>query len=388
MAAHHDAPEFDGTPSVSVAPPRAIKFFVVGDPGQAGGERSAVGRALAALQHQWREQGEVLASFAISTGDNVYGPHTDAAFEKLSADLLNPLPLPWIIALGNHDIIRTAFAWNHERHGMTGSSDAAGAGAKWQWICPAPAFIADSYLTPAGCPPDLLSIFVINSNAFWRSSPVPAPGFYESLGESWWKEQNSALVTHLEASTARWKIVVGHHPVEILTVGEAPAAAPTSRFVPDDHLSPLRRSELFQAIAARADLYIAGHQHLSAVLQVDRGAAGLPAADCRCAYAITGASSSLDQPQKRLSLGQIRMLQALPPAALRAPPPDAIALLSPVLAPSERYQERFAVTGLHSFQVVEVHPTQLSIATFIVPLNRSSPVEVHRLVIPYSAAKH
>jgi hypothetical protein len=71
-------------------------------------------------------------------------------------------------------------------------------------------------------------------------------------------EQLSWLARELDRSTARWKIVYGHHPIR-----SAGWHGDTQELV----------EKLLPVLANRADLYLAGHDHDMQQLETERGVA-------------------------------------------------------------------------------------------------------------------
>ena len=170
-------------------------------------------------------------------------------------------------------------------------------------MCPAPAYRGNDFLSAQQCPPGLLEVFVINTNKLSKALPRaalgPAAGFYTARDAQWWKQQKESLRRRLAASPARWKVVVGHHPCEFVPCSVLEHRTPLVRyfaatFMRGGRKSRARRQGLSHVIGRQADLYLCGHQHLLASLSLDPRGAALPPDECRCHFAIVGASSQLD----------------------------------------------------------------------------------------------
>ena len=364
------------------------RFFVVGDIGQEGRGREAVGEAMAGLQASWKAAGEAGVGFVVSTGDNVYGRADESAFCRLREDLLDRVPVPWLVALGNHDVSEAKLRWHLSRHGLTGGPEGGG-GGRWRWVCPAPAYDASEELAIAyDCDQrgkdgeeerlserkieglGLVQLLVINTNMLIgpmrRSSMGPAPGFYVSRSAKWWTEQKHTLRDRLaETPPGVWRLVVGHHPCEFVPVSWLEHRTPLVRFYAATFMKGgvkcrRSRSGLAHVIGRQADLYLCGHQHLQAGLRLDPGSGAVPADECRCAYTIVGASSHLDAPSAPI-------------------PPSPTSLYSDAQPPSQRYSSSYVAPSLNGFVVVEVISASITIRHFVV--TPSGSVELHRQYI-------
>mmetsp|Transcript_30875 Transcript_30875/g.86165 ORF Transcript_30875/g.86165 Transcript_30875/m.86165 type:complete len:428 (-) Transcript_30875:101-1384(-) len=294
-------------------PPGAttVRFFVLGDIGHPGAGRARVATAMSRLQQAWQSGGELPASFVVSTGDQVYGPATGEAFDRLEAEVLCHLRLPWLACLGNHDVKRqyAGWAWNNSRHGMRSASG-------WSWLCPAPAYSLDHACAGLGGPVDIV---VANTNKYRgvrRLGPPasgeyigdggPARPFYTSSDTSWWREQKRGVEDHFQGESQRsrrWRVVVGHHPSEYAEEsGVAPMfehRVPVARYFLSSFMrgGPISRSHrwgLSHVLRRHVDLYLCGHQHLMAHLRLASDGTR-PPEEQRCRYAIVGSSSKTDQ---------------------------------------------------------------------------------------------
>ncbi|MGH7149646.1 MAG: metallophosphoesterase [Planctomycetota bacterium] len=202
-------PEFlrEAPPVFEVVPAgRPIRAFAWGDFGRGTPGQRRVAEALR-LYHG-RDPGD----FAITVGDNFYPrgmeSPADGRWKELWDDLYEPLQLSVFASLGNHD-------WGHPDSPAAEVLQSRAGGA-WQMPATRYSFTAG----PA-------QFFAIDSE----------------LASEW---QRSWLERELERSTARWKIVYGHHPVfSYGRHGDTPVLVPW----------------LWPLLQEHADLYLAGHDH-------------------------------------------------------------------------------------------------------------------------------
>ncbi|MDP2439730.1 MAG: metallophosphoesterase [archaeon] len=367
-----------------------LRFFVVGDPGEPGPIRTTVAASMSLLQERWRERGERLASFIVSTGDNLYrGEANEAAFQLLASEFLDRAPpLPWVVGLGNHDVTPDRYRWHVERHGLRGS-------AGWQWICPASAYRVSSYLDSVlqcdGHSPvsRLVDISVINTNyinkLIRRNPPGLAPQFYQAHDTGWWKEQKRSLQSRLARERGLWKIVVGHHPCEFVPMNMAEHRMPIARFFATTFMRGSRstqkkRKGLAHVIRRGADLYLSGHQHLFAFMSL-APSHSRPVEETRCKFAIVGATSLLDQDPEE-SEARASSLPAIANSSVFAPSPSLEEVIPRLgegveLNTSTRYSTEWKADRMFGFTVVELDPRQATIRFYTLKGN-------HNLVEAYS----
>jgi len=228
-----------GLAGIAVAPfaiPRravgAQSFLVLGDWGRRGAEtqrRVAAAMGAAALERDSR--------FVISTGDNFYpcgvrsirDPQWKSSFEDVYT--APSLQRPWFVALGNHDyrgVPRAQLEYSRVSPRWRMPS-------RYFTVGPAESGIAD------------LDIFVLDTTPMIFSADETvqqlAHGHVSShrgAVQLAWVEQE------LASSTARWKIVIGHHPIHSGSHGD------TRELV--DHVKPLLEAYGVQA-------YVNGHDH-------------------------------------------------------------------------------------------------------------------------------
>jgi tartrate-resistant acid phosphatase type 5 len=158
--------------------------------------------------------------FGITLGDNFYPTGmfspTDARWKTLWSELYDPLKLKFYVTFGNHD-------W--------GSVDSPAAELMYEnpsWMLPAP------YYTFTAGP---VQFFALDTNEV------------SELQLTWLRDA-------LAKSTARWKVVYGHHP--IYSAGQH-----------GDGKTLIAR--LLPVLKDRADIYFAGHEHDMQHLKAEGG---------------------------------------------------------------------------------------------------------------------
>jgi len=217
------APAFVRTPPppFAVEPPirTPYRFVAFGDYGTAhlsGAPSHQV--ALAATMRAYH--GAKRFTFGITTGDNFYPTSfptpTDAAWKMSWDDQYTSMGIPFYISLGNHDWGEPAGPLAEHMYGLTSKS--------WRL----PAFYYTYTAGPA-------QFFAVNTNALTE-------------------RQLTWLRRELARSTAKWKIVYGHHPVYEQT----------------DYTVERQRQLLLPILKEyRVDVYLAGHHHTMQHWQVD-----------------------------------------------------------------------------------------------------------------------
>lgn len=212
----------------------ALNFVAFGDWGREG-QRSqgVVAEAMGAAA------AEIASRFVISAGDNFYpagvrsvtDPHWRRSFEDIYTAAA--LQTPWYAALGNHDYRGVAQA----------QVDYTRLSSRWR--------MPSRYYKVAGqaLGASVLDLFVLDT------SPLVDRGNYDEMLQQLahghleahdGARQIAWLEDELRRSTARWKIVVGHHPIYSGDHGDS--AALVARVAP-----------LLEAHGVQ--VYINGHDH-------------------------------------------------------------------------------------------------------------------------------
>jgi hypothetical protein len=197
------------------APVRVLAF---GDFGNGSLEQKTVAQTIAA-HHQNRP-----FDLAITLGDNFYSvgmeSPSDPRWQTWFEDLYGAMRVPFYAALGNHD-------WGHPD---SPAAEILYSGKTPTWRMPA------AYYTFTAGP---VQFFALDTQTVALA-----------------QKQREWLDRELSRSTARWKIVYGHHP--IYSDGNY-----------DDR--PDLIASLLPILANRADAYICGHDHNLQALQPQRG---------------------------------------------------------------------------------------------------------------------
>lgn len=245
-------------------------FVALGDWGRRGDPvQSAVARGLSAAAR------EVASRFVIAAGDNFYpagvasvrDAHWKDSFEAVYVD--PALRTPWLAALGNHD--------------YRGVPDAQVAYTRLsrRWRMPSRYYRASG--AALGVPD--LDLFVLDTSPLVDDANLDERVQQLCRGH-WWEAKADPQIAWLRSalarSQARWKIVVGHHPIYSGAHGDSPILI-------------ARVAPLLEAFGVQA--YINGHDH--DLQHIRRGAVD---------YVCTGAGSDGGRvrpiPGTRFCLGQ------------------------------------------------------------------------------------
>lgn len=212
----------------------ACGFVALGDWGRRGDVvQSTVARGLAAAAS------DVGSRFVVAAGDNFYpggvesvrDPHWRDSFEAVYVE--RALQTPWYAALGNHD--------------YRGAPDAQVAYTRFsrRWRMPHRYYRVPG---PVLGVPDL-DLFVIDTSPLVDGLNV-GERVQQLCRGHWWQEETEPqlawLRNALARSTARWKIVVGHHPIYSGAHGDSPILI-------------ARVAPLLEAFGVQA--YLHGHDH-------------------------------------------------------------------------------------------------------------------------------
>jgi len=242
-----------GAPAVAAAATPETRFFVIGDWGRNGKHHQrAVGRAMAAA---------AVASnpaFIVSAGDNFYesgvtglsDPQFRTSFEDVYSEAA--LHRPWHVILGNHDY----------RGDVEAQIAYSGVSSRWQ--------MPSRYYTRTASGRDGgVDIFYLDSSPFIRKYI----GTVTDISGQNPKAQLAWLDAALGRSQARWKIVIGHHPLYTALGGHG-------------HDQP-DMIAAFEPVLRRhkVPLYINGHDHSMQYVEMT----GI-------SYVTTGAGSHTYQP--------------------------------------------------------------------------------------------
>jgi len=218
-----------------------LNFLVFGDWGRHG-ERDQMEVAM---------QMEIAANtlrpqFIISVGDNFYehgvASTDDPQWQKTFEDVYvaTSLQIPWYVALGNHDYL--------------GNCDAQIAYSRQsqRWTMPARYFTLTRQINATTA----VDFFFMDTTpmvkSYWHE-----PGYREHVSTQDVPKQLAWFEAALAASTAPWKIVIGHHPIYS---GGGPLGHGDTRELIKDVLPLLKQY--------RVQAYFNGHDHNLQHLQV------------------------------------------------------------------------------------------------------------------------
>jgi tartrate-resistant acid phosphatase type 5 len=198
---------------------KGMRFLVLGDWGTGGDAQASVARAMAHTADRYG------CDYVISTGDNIYpsgvASAADTQWQRKFVDVYREqgLTQPFFPTLGNHD------------YGLAPEAQIAYSKANPQWRFPA------RYYTQRLDAPDGTSVQLFSLDTQLVQTGVKGAA----------AEQSAWLDDQLGRSTARWKIVFGHHMLYSNGV----------------YGNLARMRDTFEAVLARhkVQLYLCGHDH-------------------------------------------------------------------------------------------------------------------------------
>ncbi len=219
----------------------ALRFVLVGDWGRHGHDKQwavgvQMGKTAAALG----------SAFTVSLGDNFYengvtgldDPQWQSSFEQIYT--APALQTEWKVILGNHDY----------RGNVQAQIDYSATSPRWRLP---KRYYAETLALPDGGTAD---VFFLDTSPFitkYLGSAVRIEGQDSAAQLAW-------LDAALGASTAPWKIVVGHHPIyTALDYSDG-----------ETHDQPDLVARLNPVLLAhQVPLYICGHDHCMQAVQMD-----------------------------------------------------------------------------------------------------------------------
>lgn len=248
----------------AAADAQALNCVLIGDWGRDGHDGQ---RAVAA--QMGKSAAAIGSKFTVSVGDNFYedgvtsvaDPQWESSFEQIYT--AKSLQSPWKVILGNHDY----------RGNVQAQLDYSAKSHRWQ--LPARYYVETQSL-PDGARADF---FYLDTSPFikkYLGSAVKIEG-QDSQAQLDWLDKS------LEASTAHWKIVVGHHPIYTAL----------DDLDGEDHDQPDLVARL-NPILVKHDvpIYICGHDHLLQSVALN----GIT-------YVVTGAGSQTYTPRPAIRGG-------------------------------------------------------------------------------------
>jgi acid phosphatase len=224
--------------SLPLAPAQAaaqtLNFVLIGDWGRFGQDNQTdvarqMGNTAAAINNQ----------FTISLGDNFYengvagldDPHWQKSFETIYT--APALQSPWKIILGNHDY----------RGNVQAQLDYSQRSKRWRLP---DRYYMESITLPDGVTADFFYLDTSPFMPYYIGTKVNIVG-QNPLAQLAWLDKA------LGASTAKWKIVIGHHPIYTALAPEGDK---------NDHDQPSLIALLDPVLRAHnVPIYINGHDH-------------------------------------------------------------------------------------------------------------------------------
>lgn len=187
------------TATLSIPDPEHLRVVVMGDQGTGTAVQR---RVAAAMQSVCAAQG---CDLGVGLGDNFYpaGPReaNSLLFKTHFADVYGPLKIPFLMVAGNHDQSGTFGGDGTDARGA--EAEVAYSKLNPQWIMP-----GRTYRAPVGA---LAEFFALDTSPLAAYLPVRRAA--ERPGGPWDAAQREWLTQSLRSSAARWKLVLGHHPL-------------------------------------------------------------------------------------------------------------------------------------------------------------------------------
>ena len=209
-----------------------VSFLVLGD----WGRRSEYNQSLVASAMAKKAAASATRpSFVISTGDNFYesgltSPHDEdfeASFSKVYT--MPELQVPFYAVLGNHDYGEWWYPnGTEEELGPPAIEDCPAQDEKNNECYYSPLHQLDVRLKQRDARWNCARSYTIHLKGehsidifFIDTSPILYTKYYDvpwatnrgGIREQDWQEQTAELEVNLATSTARWKLIVGHHPI-------------------------------------------------------------------------------------------------------------------------------------------------------------------------------
>ncbi|WP_290536328.1 metallophosphoesterase [Alcanivorax sp.] len=290
-----------GDGSVTLNPPAALRFIVIGDSGSGSAGQYAVGEAIARV---CQEKDEFIGDIGfpgcdlvVGLGDNIYESGVtsvdDPQFAEKFEKPFEPVQLPFYMVLGNHD--NTAYV------GGDGAGNARGefqvdytyfdGKLSNRWNMPDRYFLHSAGTTHTN-PRPLVDFVALDSNPIAGGFGDPDIAYaYHTYGI----DQRNWVVNTLAGSNAVFKIAMAHHPY--LSNGTHGNAGNYDG-VPSEILPVLAgerwKAFMEEAVCDQTDFFFAGHDHDLQVLEA------VP--ECgRTEFVVSGAAGktrSIDDPER------------------------------------------------------------------------------------------
>jgi len=293
-----------GDGPVTLNPPAALRFIVIGDSGSGSAGQYAVGEAIARVCQEKDEYVDDIAfpgcDLVVGLGDNIYESGVtsvdDPQFAEKFEKPFEPVQLPFYMVLGNHD--NTAYV------GGDGAGNARGefqvdytyfdGKLSNRWNMPDRYFLHSAGTTHTN-PRPLVDFVALDSNPIAGGFGDPDIAYaYHTYGI----DQRNWAVNTLAGSNAVFKIAMSHHPY--LSNGTHGNAGNYDG-VPSEILPVLAgerwKAFMEEAVCDQSDFFFAGHDHDLQVLEA------VP--ECgRTEFVVSGAAGktrSIDDPERNVA---------------------------------------------------------------------------------------
>ncbi|MFC4426768.1 metallophosphoesterase [Deinococcus navajonensis] len=224
--------------------PGHVRVVVMGDQGTGTAGQRQVAAAMARICYTHG------CDLGLGLGDNFYpaGPKDvqSPLFRERFADVYGPLRIPFAMVPGNHDESWLSGGDGADARGA--EVQVAYAGINPQWVMP-----GRFYRAPLG---PLLDLFAVDTTPLATFVPGLRPE--ERPGGPWARGQQTWLSETLKASRARWKLVLGHHP--LFSNGNHGDAGSYDRGRVEYQRGGAVKN-LYAVACGKADLLLSGHDH-------------------------------------------------------------------------------------------------------------------------------
>lgn len=186
----------------------------------------------------------------VGLGDNFYpsGPRdaNSPLFQERFAEPYGPLGVPFLMVPGNHDESWLLGGDGADARGA--EVQVAYARSNPQWVMP-----SRSYRAAVG---HLVEFFAVDTSPL--AAYLPPLRVNERPGSPWDRAQRAWLAGALESSQARWRLVLGHHP--LFSNGKHGDAGRYDRLpLPGGRGDAVRT--LYGVACGKADGILSGHDH-------------------------------------------------------------------------------------------------------------------------------
>ncbi|GHF49830.1 hypothetical protein HNQ07_002846 [Deinococcus metalli] len=221
-----------------------LRVVVMGDQGTG---TDVQWRVAAAMREVCAAQG---CDLGVALGDNFYPAGPKSLDSTLFRDRFEvpygPLKVPFLVVPGNHD---ESWLFGGDGADSRGADvQVAYAKVNPQWVMP-----ARTYRAPVGT---LAEFFAVDTSPL--AAYLPPRRADERQGGAWDVAQRAWLTGALAASHARWKLVLGHHPL-FSNSAHGDAGQYDGLGLSFQRGDGVR--QLYTLACGRADLLLSGHDH-------------------------------------------------------------------------------------------------------------------------------